>query len=1102
MRINETLGPAAGPKRRAGQFVGSPRPAEDLAPGLHAHLVPHGESYRVGLWFESHKAGPTAFRDLKLGKYEREHPACASDHRLAAQLGLLPEAEHVSFWVHQPRLGSGYPVALPGPLAAWDTARFKVGGRTVNRDWYEVAGWLLSPQQSLQPLLGLLRDWHARFGEAFLAPQVLGLRDVLSRLLQLWAEGPLLPVVAVSERAGRQASGTAAGKLGWAPPITLADLQRLWGALREAPHLLARDAAGIMNDDDLAAHKRYPRRFAYFAVELFAAINVQRPRWPKGWSEKALLAALLDDSCAVRQLHDAYGSCLYPHHPVMQAVSLPQQHLHAEISTSDADADADTARPFRLRLGLVHDKRKGARGKGAKSEASKVLRLSEILADESLHDAWIEKHNSLWQRPASVFYRDWQGLLRMQASLLTRPELLGAGETALSSAEATHVLDQAGIIGSSYEWSAFAKREGFYGVKNKRQFTQFTSSTVQTGALKVRVRWQPEVAPDAVGSDLWNLQRFTPHVSLAVGDTDLAIDAAEMLLRDSTGPLLQVNGQTLTREVVVTAVEAAIARRKVVRKLGEEGVVTWAQLTAAEDSWANDDESLYETQFAQHWQAFLDSLRGAQVELRPPAPAFVGDLRPYQQRGYAWLAFLVAHGLGGCLADDMGLGKTVQILALIASLRADQLPALVVAPTSVVNNWRREAARFVPTLPVYVHLGSGRPQGAALAEQIDGAKIVITSYATARLDGAAMADRTWGLVVADEAQNLKNAVAQQTRAIKAIPARARLALSGTPVENRLGDLWSIFDFVLPGLLGGPTRFAKALATPIRNGSSVATKRLQERIGPFLLRRTKRDPAIALDLPAKQEQVVECKLSREQVALYQAMSEAALHGLVDKHGLERKAHVLQALMHLKQICDHPEVFVQERPQSLKERSGKLTRLIELLEDLFLEGQAVLVFTQFIAMGKILQRAIEQTFDFEPPFFHGSLTPAERADMIDAFQDPEGPPLLLLSLKAGGTGLNLTRATAVVHFDRWWNPAVEDQATDRAHRIGQVQKVNVYKFVTRGTLEERIDTLLEHKREMADRVLGAGQERWLTEMSDEQLQAFLRLDSEASAEEQEQ
>ena len=480
------------------------------------------------------------------------------------------------------------------------------------------------------------------------------------------------------------------------------------------------------------------------------------------------------------------------------------------------------------------------------------------------------------------------------------------------------------------------------------------------------------------------------------------------------------------------------------------------------------------------------------------------------------MSALTEHGLGGCLADDMGLGKTVQVLALLwerrrrrsVASRMEGRPDLVVCPTSVVLGWASEARRFTPELRVHVHQGPERRRTSAGFEKaVAGSDVVVSSYALVNRDRALFEPVEWETLVVDEAHNLKNPRAQKTHALKALRAAARLALTGTPVENRLRDIWSIFNFVLPGLLGGPTRFARAFLAPLRQGDDRAFSRLSRRLGPFLLRRTKKEPGIADELPEKQEQDVFCELSCEQAALYHAMVEATLAGLRDKKGIHRKAHVLAALTHLKQICNHPEAFAAEKPDHLFGRSGKLDRLAELLEELLAEEQAVLLFTQFVGTGELLVRAIEQRFGVVAPFLHGGLLPAARAAIVADFQAPDGPPVLIASLRAGGVGINLTRASAVIHYDRWWNPAVEDQATDRAHRIGQTQRVNVYKLVVRGTLEERILGMLEQKRALAARVLAGADESWLTELGDEELRELLTLgepleEGNAGAEEREE
>jgi hypothetical protein len=463
------------------------------------------------------------------------------------------------------------------------------------------------------------------------------------------------------------------------------------------------------------------------------------------------------------------------------------------------------------------------------------------------------------------------------------------------------------------------------------------------------------------------------------------------------------------------------------------------------------------------------------------------ELRPYQRRGVAWLQTLADLGLGGVLADDMGLGKTLQTIALLAG-RAGDRPHLVVCPVSVVGNWERELARFAPHLTVLRHHGGDRTTAAA---DVPAGAVVVTSYGLLRLDAELLADVDWDVVVLDEAQQVKNHQTKTARAARQLPAEVRVALTGTPVENRLAELWALLDLTTPGLLGGFTRFRRDYAAPIERWQDPdATRRLRLLTGPFVLRRTKADPTIAPELPPKTELTVACQLTREQASLYQAAVDDVFASDLGE-GIERRGRVLKLLTELKQICNHPAQYLGERGP-LPGRSGKLTRAVELLGEVVEAGDRALVFTQYRRMGDLLARHLETTLRLPAaPFLHGGVARAGREAMVDAFQhDDAAPPLLLISLKAGGTGLNLTRATHVLHFDRWWNPAVEDQATDRAYRIGQQRAVLVHKLVTAGTLEERIAALIDDKRALADAVLGEG-EAWLTELDDDALHDLVAL-----------
>jgi SNF2 family DNA or RNA helicase len=492
----------------------------------------------------------------------------------------------------------------------------------------------------------------------------------------------------------------------------------------------------------------------------------------------------------------------------------------------------------------------------------------------------------------------------------------------------------------------------------------------------------------------------------------------------------------------------------------------------------------------------LDRLTGA-AGLEPVAvpPQFRGELRPYQVRGLSWLGFLSQLGLGACLADDMGLGKTIQLIALILhERRQTNGPTLVVCPMSVVGNWQREIARFAPKLKVLIHHGSERLTGVQFERRARKHDVVVTTYALALRDEAVLAAVPWNRVVLDEAQNIKSASALQARAVKRLPARHRIAMTGTPVENRLAELWSIMDFLNPGYLGNAREFRSRFAQPIekyRDPERAGT--LRRLIQPYVLRRLKTDRTIIKDLPQKIETRVYCHLTPEQATLYEAVVKEMLGQIDRTEGIQRRGLVLATLMKLKQICNHPAQFIQDG-SALAGRSGKLARLEAMIEELLSEGDQALIFTQFAEMGKMLRRRLQQTANREVLFLHGGTPKRQRDAMVERFQQGE-PALFVLSIKAGGLGLNLTAANHVFHFDRWWNPAVENQATDRAFRIGQRRNVQVHKFVCVGTIEERIDQMIEQKKELADVVVGAG-EGWITELSTTQLRELFALSRSAA------
>ncbi len=492
---------------------------------------------------------------------------------------------------------------------------------------------------------------------------------------------------------------------------------------------------------------------------------------------------------------------------------------------------------------------------------------------------------------------------------------------------------------------------------------------------------------------------------------------------------------------------------------------------------------------------WLERLVGAGgVEPLAEPDGFRGSLRPYQRQGLGWLARLAELGMGGCLADDMGLGKTVQVIALVLRRRVvpGRAATLLVCPTSVVGNWQAELARFAPGLSVHVHHGSRRPRAEGLRQLAVLADVVLTSYALLVRDREALAGLGWDGVVLDEAQNIKNPQSLQARAARGLRAGWRLALTGTPVENRLLDLWSIFAFALPGYLGGARAFNRAYAAPIGRGEAAAAAGLRQVLEPFLLRRTKSDPQVAADLPPVITTRERCPLTTEQAALYEAVTREALGRIGQSRGMERRAAVLTTLLRLKQICDHPALFGGTQDDRLEGRSGKLRRLEELLDEVGATGERALVFTQFAAWARRLAPYLQRRLGCPVWLLDGAMDARTRTAAVRAFQEGEGAGALVLSLKAGGSGLNLTAARHVFHYDRWWNPAVEQQATDRAHRIGQTATVQVHTLIVPGTVESRVDRILRDKAAVAAKVVGGGAaESWLTELDTAELTELLAL-----------
>jgi SNF2 family DNA or RNA helicase len=544
-----------------------------------------------------------------------------------------------------------------------------------------------------------------------------------------------------------------------------------------------------------------------------------------------------------------------------------------------------------------------------------------------------------------------------------------------------------------------------------------------------------------------------------------------------------------------------------------------------------------------------------EIPEQPVPESLVGELRPYQQLGMSWLWFLRQYGFGACLADDMGLGKTVQLIAYLLMVKEKERfeglelksggsaemrsggddasaefqgvvnqraggadaasadpkvthrrkseedgvtpakeptkAALIICPTSVLGNWQKELEKFSPSMEIYLHYGSNRLKEDAFSEKVKNVDVVLTSYGLSHLDSEEFHSMIWSTIAIDEAQNIKNAATKQSRAVRKLRGRHHIALTGTPMENRLSELWSIFDFTNHGYLGSLGQFQKKFVIPIeKDEKKEKVHELQSLIRPFLLRRTKKDEEVALNLPDKLEQKEYCPLTAEQASLYEQLVQDTFEQIEKLSGFERKGLILQMLSRLKQLCNHPALYLKEKSvtRQLLDRSNKLEKLAELIDAVLEQGESCLIFTQYIEMGEMIKALVKAKFGVEVPFLNGSVPKTKRDEMIEKFQNGEFP-VFLLSLKAGGTGLNLTAANHVIHYDRWWNPAVENQATDRAYRIGQQRFVHVHKLICTGTLEEKIDAMLEKKQFLNDQIIQS--ENWITEMSTDELKDLVYL-----------
>jgi superfamily II DNA or RNA helicase len=1054
--------------------------------GIWAHGV-------LSLWAED-SGEPAAFAPGEPGTSPSRPPRAPRPHPFAASPGVVADVltefgerasdvvrkaadDELILWL--PGTAAG-PVASTdmvgtqgaatgdlGPVVSAATAGTPRPGRVRLSPW-QVPALSFEPAGALA-LLGTLSQPDARAERGVLSGSVLYLAALAALAADLTARGRVLPGVA--DIGDRGEAGPSRYSARWRPVLAGADalrareltialppLCRATSADGEPSAVIVADALDVLTDAAVRA-----RLSATPGFELLPA----GPAAP---------------------LTDRWAAALTS--PDGQLSAAPGELAHAAqlafVLWAWQDAAQEPPGPVRTCFRLIEPPRAESADPGAQPEPAWEVQFAlQSTDDPSLllpaADVWSGITADGWAA-AGISYPEDDLLAGLGRASRLFPEL---DSELQGAAPASVVLDSRGALRFLKETGPLLAAAGF-GV--------LLPDWVRRSrlGLKLTTRSRAATGPASVTAPKFGLADLVDfRYELAVGDQTLDPDELAELARLKM-PLVRLRGQWV--ELDERHLKAALQ----FLERGGAGVMSAGDALLAGLGEGDGELPLTEVD-ADGWLGdLLSGHADGRLEPMGTPASFRGELRPYQERGLAWLSFLGKLGLGAVLADDMGLGKSPQTLALLAAERDGGTatgPTLLICPMSLVGNWQHEAARFTPELVVHVHHGSDRLAGAELAATVATADLVITTYGVATRDRVALAQVPWSRLVCDEAQNIKNASTRQAQAVRAIPAAARIALTGTPVENRLTELWSILEFTSPGLLGPAERFRRRFVIPIeRNSDAAATEQLKRATGPFILRRLKTDKAVIADLPDKLEMKAWCNLTAEQASLYQATVDDMMARIeAAEPGIERRGLVLATMAKLKQVCNHPAHLLGDGSR-LDGRSGKLARLEEICDEIVEAGDKALCFTQYAEFGRMLQPYLAARLGCEVHFLHGGTSKKRRDEMVSEFQDGADPAVFLLSLKAGGTGLNLTAANHVIHVDRWWNPAVEDQATDRAFRIGQRRDVQVRKFVCVGTVEERIDQMIEEKKALAAAIVGTG-ESWLTELSVADLRQVIELSPEA-------
>ena len=996
------------------------------------------------IWAEDSEARP---EEAHAEDASSKHPHCAPGHILAEAAGLeTGDFTSVVAW-----LPSRADAPVPSSLMAGPMPKSRAKPRL--RPWV-VTTLRLCPEQAVQLL-------QTCYGRRVLKPGVVIGPDLaywihaLRLAAALTARQQFLPTL--SQRDGLT---TAA----WSPLFIGEDARRLSELARlMPPPARALTTPGAATPPEMAAQD---------ALREFIAAQVDH-------LVRSGMELVNPGQSHIHSAHDAWLSALGRADPEVRSGSAQLRQLRRQVSEWQRPIAIAANSPYRLCLRL-EEPLEPERGEEAQALRQDDWYLRYLLQPHDDHSLLLPAE-AVWKNRINLSHSDFSPGEFLLSSLAQAAVACPPIDDSLKrrhpsgsplSAEEAHFF---------LERQAAALKQSGFGVMLPAWWTRQGAKT----RASIRAKAKTPLMQGGSGMSVTSL--IDLDIDIALGDDPISPEELQELA-DLKAPLVRFRGQWI--EINADEIQAAAEfwrnkgpltmRETVQLGLGANRRAENDNVCLAADDWLHD---------------LLERLRQkSRIELLTAPARFAGELRQYQKLGYSWLAFLAGWGLGACLADDMGLGKTVQTLAALQldRQRGNDRPNLLVCPTSVINNWQREIARFTPDLCVLIHHGPRRHKGQTFRECADAHQVVITSYGTMSRDRELLASRPWRAVILDEAQNIKNPSSQQARAARSIRADYRIALTGTPVENHVGDLWSIMQFLNPGLLGSQAEFKRNYFQPIQaDRDQGAATRLQKATGPFTLRRLKTDRSIIGDLPDKNETKQYCNLTREQATLYEAVLREAETRMESAEGRHRRSSILDTLTKLKQACNHPRQLLGDN-SAIAGRSGKLARLQELLDELLPAGDRVLIFSQFAEMGAILQQHVQETYGLETLFLHGGVARSRRDRMVQRFQnDPNGPQAFVLSLRAGGSGLNLTRANHVIHYDRWWNPAVENQATDRAFRIGQTRDVHVHKFICAGTLEDRIDLMIEIKRETADQVVGTTSERWLTELSNAELREVLAL-----------